>query len=360
MFHTRWTHIKRLDDFAVVTEDQRVVLVHLPRFGPKLGERDRKRLTLVMRQFPAHFVEFDVASGVFDELRREYQEEGVILDDQIDADRDFFALVRARDLMLDEPRFVPAEVVYVDEFFHPEGETPPWETLSPEARAAIEAARETFRRFEETNRAQEPKLLRKWLLSWLRPEEAAAKPPSSIDEPQPRTGRLTGKSVFLSYARQDEAVAERLRDDLKNEGATVFLFSVSATLGVPVWEEIYEKIDQSEIFLLLASRHLGKSGGVRVEVSRAHFRSSKNEAPRRLISLILEKRVKLPKLLEDRNALPFQDYDEGLERLLRNLAEEPEPESPLNGKRGKAVSRWWLWFIPALALGATVVLWMLG
>ncbi len=76
--------------------------------------------------------------------------------------------------------------------------------------------------------------------------------------------------VFISYAREDEAIASRLYRDLELHGANPWLDQEKILAGEDWERTIYEAIKNSSYFIALISKHsVGKRGFVQKELRKA-------------------------------------------------------------------------------------------
>jgi len=139
------------------------------------------------------------------------------------------------------------------------------------------------------------------------------------------TDSVEKKKVFISYAREDYETAQRLFDDLTQEGFECWL-DKEKLLGGHGWErEIQHNINKSNNALLLISEHsVSKIGYIQVEQkSLIHFMKFFPPDKRPLILVRLDK---TEPLYEEFKALQridlFTSYEDGLEQILRSLKSE--------------------------------------
>jgi len=139
------------------------------------------------------------------------------------------------------------------------------------------------------------------------------------------TDSVEKKKVFISYAREDYETAQRLFDDLTQEGFECWL-DKEKLLGGHGWErEIQHNINKSNNALLLISEHsVSKIGYIQVEQkSLIHFMKFFPPDKRPLILVRLDK---TEPLYEEFKALQridlFTSYEDGLEQILRSLESE--------------------------------------
>ena len=149
------------------------------------------------------------------------------------------------------------------------------------------------------------------------------------------------EQIFISYAREDGAKAQRLYRDLANLGYRVWLDSEDLKGGVDWKSVIRSEIRRSAIFLaLLSNAALDKRGFVQAEL---------REALEVLKEFPLGEVFVVPVRLEDctpRDARLrdlhwvdlFPSYYPGLERLLRGLPSEVRHPAKLIGQQAPAVN----------------------
>lgn len=79
-------------------------------------------------------------------------------------------------------------------------------------------------------------------------------PASPIVSPAPQPSRVTA-GVFISYAHEDRAAAERVRDALQNANIDVWFDERNLESGDAYRREIAEQIKRSSLFVAVISRH---------------------------------------------------------------------------------------------------------
>jgi WD40 repeat protein len=106
----------------------------------------------------------------------------------------------------------------------------------------------------------------------MRPPSArsARDPTTAASESSPTAVAEETPEVFISYAREDAAFAERLYKALSADGRTAYL----DTRGIPVWSpdwqgELYEAIEKADAFVLLLSPASLASPNVALELKHA-------------------------------------------------------------------------------------------
>jgi TIR domain len=75
--------------------------------------------------------------------------------------------------------------------------------------------------------------------------------------------------VFISYSAKDQAVADLVRRHLLDQKLNVFLASISLDIGNHWTPQIFDALQNSEWFFLLASRNALASANVQQEVGSA-------------------------------------------------------------------------------------------
>jgi hypothetical protein len=81
--------------------------------------------------------------------------------------------------------------------------------------------------------------------------------------------------VFISYSVKDEELAQFVKSHLLAQGLSVFLASISLTLGERWTPQIVENLRNSEWVILLASKNALASQNVQLEVGGAIFGKKK-------------------------------------------------------------------------------------
>jgi sulfatase modifying factor 1 len=152
--------------------------------------------------------------------------------------------------------------------------------------------------------------------------------------------------VFISYAREDKATAQRLYDDLKKNGADPWL-DVEALLPGQNWKlEIGTAIRNCDYFLALLSLHsVSKRGYVQKELKTAL--DILGECPKSRIFIIpvrLDDCQPIDEELKELHWLDlFSSYDRGLAKILQVLKPGKKSETgliepaPLLGTKNKLV-----------------------
>lgn len=128
--------------------------------------------------------------------------------------------------------------------------------------------------------------------------------------------------VFISYAKEDKSLAEKLYNDLRQAGVSPWLDSVDLAPGQPWEKAIRTAISDSSYFLaLLSSRSVRKRGFVQREIRYAL--NIAEERPENEIFIIpvrldeCEPSFEGLQRLHRADLFPF--YESGLEQLLRTI-----------------------------------------
>jgi TIR domain len=148
-------------------------------------------------------------------------------------------------------------------------------------------------------------------------------------------------SVFLSYARSDADMADRIAADLKAEGINVWLDRDRLRPGESWAEQIESAISKADFLLVLISRASLDSKWVRTEYQAA-FRSARETGGTRVIPVLLENVSELPPFLAQIQYADFsKSYYAGIRSLLRALQKSvgPKPNEVVDaGKLARQVA----------------------
>ena len=156
---------------------------------------------------------------------------------------------------------------------------------------------------------------------------------------------------FISYAKEDGEVAERLHDDLRRLGADPWLDRHALRGGEPWRQAIREALRNStHVLALISARSVTKTGFVQNELRQAlELLDSFPPDKIFIIPVRLDNSIPRHEKLNDLHWIDlFPDYEPGLERIARSLDLPPQssPSSPF-GSRVRAV------FLGAIILGGT-------
>ena len=152
--------------------------------------------------------------------------------------------------------------------------------------------------------------------------------------------------VFISYAREDKTMAQRLYDDLKKNGVEPWLDDENLLPGQNWKLEIGKAIKNCDYFLALLSSHsVSKRGYVQKELKKAL--DILGECPKSKIFIIpvrLDDCQPIDEELEELHWLDlFSSYDRGLAKILQVLKPGKKSETgfvdpaPLLGTKNKLV-----------------------
>jgi hypothetical protein len=125
--------------------------------------------------------------------------------------------------------------------------------------------------------------------------------------------------VFISYSTHDLATAQTVYNDMVRGGADAFQFSSSAIIGKPSSEQVLNWISESDAFIVLISQKALGSKPVREEIGHAHHSYMNSPKPDRIVSAIIEKGIKPPRLIERFTTVDFLDYKAGVSLLMDQL-----------------------------------------
>lgn len=125
--------------------------------------------------------------------------------------------------------------------------------------------------------------------------------------------------VFISYATEDLPTANIVFREMEAARAEVFQFGRSEIFGKPSWEQVLEWITQSDVFIVLISRHSLKSKPVREEIEQANYSYINRGRPEKLVPALIESGAAPPILIERFTQIDFTDLEAGLDRLIKQL-----------------------------------------
>ncbi len=139
------------------------------------------------------------------------------------------------------------------------------------------------------------------------------------------------KKVFISYAREDIEVAERLYSDLKEAGLEPWMDEEDLLPGQH-WEmTVTDAIKDSSYFLaLLSESSVSKRGFVQQELKIAlKLLDRSNPKDIFIIPLRLDKCRPVDERLQLLHRVDlFRSYEKGLDKILRVLCPDSEPQKP--------------------------------
>ena len=118
--------------------------------------------------------------------------------------------------------------------------------------------------------------------------------------------------IFISYAHDDQALAQKLQEALLGEGAEVFVYYAQTKRLGKLPKQIKEALQWCDTLVLLWSQHAANSPRVKLEWSSAMA------LKRNLIFCLLDNAV-LPKISPAIRCIDFTNFDHGLGELLLAL-----------------------------------------
>lgn len=142
-------------------------------------------------------------------------------------------------------------------------------------------------------------------------------------------------TVFLSYARVDAEMVDRIAADLKAEGINVWLDRDRLALGESWVEQIEGAISRSDFLLFFISRNSLNSKWAMAEY-RAAFTSLKASGGTRIIPVLLEEVGELPPFLAHIQYADFtKSYYAGVRSLVKALQTPsgPKPNEIIDPKK---------------------------
>jgi hypothetical protein len=164
--------------------------------------------------------------------------------------------------------------------------------------------------------------------------------PSLLNEP------IQFYSCFISYSTEDQAFAERLHNDLQNNGVRCWFAPHNIQGGKKVHEQIDEAIRVYDRLLLIVSIHSINSEWVRTEIDKARRRELREKHrmlfPVRLVDFETlrdwecfdadtgkdsAREIREYFIPNFSNWKDFDSYQAALQHLLRDLRAEAEPNS---------------------------------
>lgn len=169
--------------------------------------------------------------------------------------------------------------------------------------------------------------------------------------------------LFISYSRVDAAIAERLADDLRQQGYDLWIDRQSIPHGSNWDSEVERGLNESDVMLVLLSPSSASSQNVADEWS--YFIEK-----RKKILPVLIQPCDVPFRLSRRQRVDFtRSYDQGLSELIRALNEPsaedgslvppslpPQPATATFRVSWADGYNWWNGLSPHLATGEATVL----
>jgi hypothetical protein len=125
-------------------------------------------------------------------------------------------------------------------------------------------------------------------------------------------------AVFLSYAREDRALVDKIANDLKCQGIRLWMDRQDLITGQKWLPQIREAITTADVMIVFLSKASRFSRAVQYEFEKA-FELQNETQGTRLIPVLLEK-TDLPPLLREIHYADFtESYFDGMQQLLRAL-----------------------------------------
>lgn len=143
------------------------------------------------------------------------------------------------------------------------------------------------------------------------PQPPPAQPAATVRDP---------RQIFVSHARQDAALAQRLAADLEARGYPIWIAPDSIRPGEKWVEAISRGLEESGVFVVLLTEHAVASRWVRDETNVAI--ELRNEGRVEFVPLQV-RACRLPALWRAYQRIPFRSYDRGLAQLLASLSGAP-------------------------------------
>ena len=126
------------------------------------------------------------------------------------------------------------------------------------------------------------------------------------------------QKAYISYARQDERIAQRLAQELRDRGLTVFQADRAIAPGESWAARLQEEIAGSDLVFPIISRSSEKSEFFASETALALAEAQKGKTV--VIPVLAERGAELPYFLRRIQALDFTEPDsENTQRLLDSL-----------------------------------------
>ncbi|HHQ6589240.1 TPA: toll/interleukin-1 receptor domain-containing protein [Serratia fonticola] len=127
--------------------------------------------------------------------------------------------------------------------------------------------------------------------------------------------------IFLSYAHDDERIAQRIRNYLTHIDADMTFVLSDMTIGSNLQSSINDAIASSDAVLFIISKNTEKSEWVSQEISLAIYNKAKGKDIK-LIPLRVDKNVEIPFFLKNYIYLDVSndaDFESAMSRLLLGL-----------------------------------------
>jgi hypothetical protein len=104
---------------------------------------------------------------------------------------------------------------------------------------------------------------------WLAPNHALQPEAPKLSARVSKLATAVKHQVFISYPNQNEDIVTNLANRLKEFGVDAWVYSIDKTLAKDLWMEIEAKIQESEVFIFVASKFSKDAPGQHRELSLA-------------------------------------------------------------------------------------------
>lgn len=144
--------------------------------------------------------------------------------------------------------------------------------------------------------------------------------------------------IFISHSWEDNEIAKRLAENLRRDGAEIWVEFSKLKAGDSYIERMNKVLEWCDTFVLLWSESAAKSEWVKIEWQRAIYLDKK------IIPLILED-TKLPAILRASLHIDFIKFNKGYEQLrdILDLASKEELEKKTKEKQNAELKKKEIW-----------------
>jgi nucleoside phosphorylase len=128
--------------------------------------------------------------------------------------------------------------------------------------------------------------------------------------------------VFISYSRQDEAIASKIEEHLKNSGLRVWRDKDRIKPGDLFLKKLETGLEQTAAVVVLVSKSSMKSGWVEEEYSRAISISKEDRKSLRIIPVLIEGITSPPGFLANRSWVDLNDrqkFTQNIDSLIEGI-----------------------------------------
>jgi parallel beta-helix repeat protein len=134
--------------------------------------------------------------------------------------------------------------------------------------------------------------------------------------------------VFISYDRRDSIIAERLRDELRQQAIEVWLDTANVAPGASIPETIQKAISDATYVIVLVTTHSLASSWVQLETRFALNSAQARGRSDMVIPIRHDARCALPSTLEERLCVDLSgNWQEALATLLKVLRKDTIPDA---------------------------------